>query len=75
MDALYPRYIISGEGSHEEAQRTQDGIEVNSGLMLHKSTLGTGSETYTVDADQNGVLCGPVTINCTLTVLGTLTIV
>ena len=51
-----------------------DGVETV-GLLLHPTTLGTGSETITVDANQGAVVVGPITVNCTLTVNGTLRVI
>jgi len=53
---------------------TKDGIE-NNFMYLNAKTLGTGTESLTIDADQNCLIMGPVTFNCSLTINGTLKVI
>ena len=62
----------TADGTADRAVIGNDGIE-NSALFINKDTLGTGSETITVAS--NAYMVGPVTVNCTLTVNGTLRVV
>ena len=64
----------TADGAANRAIIGNDGIE-NSGLFINKSTLGTGSETITVASDEGAYMVGPVTVNCTLTVNGTLRVI
>lgn len=64
----------TADGAANRAVIGNDGIE-NSGLFINKSTLGTGSETITVASDEGAYMVGPVTVNCTLTVNGTLRVI
>lgn len=54
---------------------TSEGYETI-GMFIHSQTLGnSASDILVIDAGQGAVMAGPVTLNCTLTVNGTLTIV
>jgi hypothetical protein len=64
----------TADGAANRAIIGNDGIE-NSGLFINKSTLGTGSETITVASDEGAYMVGPITVNCTLTVNGTLRVI
>ena len=64
----------TADGAANRAVIGNDGVEAV-GLLIHPTTLGTGSETITVDATQGSVMAGPITINCTLTVNGQLRVI
>ena len=64
----------TADGSANRAVIGNDGVETV-GLLIHPTTLGTGSETITVDANQGAVVVGPITVNCTLTVNGPLRVI
>jgi len=64
----------TADGTADRAIIGNDGIE-NSALFINKDTLGTGSETITVAANEGAYMVGPVTVNCTLTVNGTLRVI
>lgn len=72
--ATFPRILLNDAGDHRKARITGDGLETNF-LVLHNSTIGTGVETISIDTDQAAVLVGPVTVNCTMVVDGTLRII
>jgi len=64
--------MLHGDGgNHRHTVNTSDGIE-NNFLYLNAKTVGTGTETVNIDSDQNCLIMGPVTFNCTLVVNGTL---
>ena len=44
-------------------------------LYINSKTIGTGNESLVIDADQNCLVMGPVTINATLTINGTLKVI
>lgn len=90
MSRNYPKYIgVNPNGIREEngsytfkspAGQTDralinvDGVE-STGLLIHPTVLGTGSEVLQIDVNQAAVVAGPITINCSLTVNGTLRVV
>ena len=61
-------------GQTDRALINVDGVE-STGLLIHPTVLGTGSEVLQIDANQAAVVAGPITINCSLTVNGTLRVV
>ena len=70
----YPKVIRGDGGNDLHANLTTDGIE-NNFMYLNAKTLGTGTESLTIDADQNCLIMGPVTFNCSLTINGTLKVI
>ena len=74
MQATYPKILHGNAGNNNTIMMTQDGVE-NERLSLSAKTIGTGTESLTIDADQNCLMMGPVTINCTLTINGTLKVI
>ena len=74
MQISYPKVIHGGGGNETTSTLTQDGIE-NNFMYLNAKTIGTGTESIAIDSDQNCLVMGPVTFNCTLTINGTLKVV
>ena len=74
MQVSFPKMLIGNHATDSQTRHTGDGVD-NERLYLQNSTLGTGNETITVDADQNCLIMGPITINCTLVVNGTVKII
>jgi len=74
MEQTFPKIIHGDHGTHRHVRHTGDGVE-NNFMYLNAQTIGTGTETVTIDADQNCLIMGPVTFNCTLVVNGTLKVV
>ena len=74
MEASFPKMLIGDHATPSHMRSTGDGFD-NERLYLQNSTLGTGVETLTVDTDQNCLIMGPITINCTLVVNGTVKII
>ena len=74
MNQMYPRIIHGQGGKAQDMAMTVDGLE-NKLLWLGPQTLGTGNETVTIDSDQNALIMGPVTFNCSLAINGSLKVI
>lgn len=74
MQFSFPKMIVGDHATDSQIKSTGDGLD-NERLYLQNSTLGTGVETLTVDADQNCLIMGPITVNCTLVINGTVKII
>ena len=66
--------IVLNGADHDSVLQTKDGLE-NSFMYLNAKTVGTGTESIAIDSDQNCLIMGPVTFNCTLTINGTLKVI
>ena len=66
--------IVLNGADHDSVLQTKDGLE-NNFMYLNAKTVGTGTESIAIDSDQNCLIMGPVTFNCTLTINGTLKVV
>tara|TARA_Y100000816_G_C26083894_1_gene571668 strand:- start:859 stop:1080 length:222 start_codon:yes stop_codon:yes gene_type:complete len=66
--------IVLNGADHDSVLQTKDGLE-NNFMYLNAKTVGTGTESIAVDSDQNCLIMGPVTFNCTLTINGTLKVI
>jgi len=74
MQKTYPT-VLHGQGAAQnDIYQTRDGIE-NDKFYINSKTIGTGNESLAIDSDQNCLVMGPVTINCTLTINGTLKVI
>ena len=74
MQKTFPT-VLHGQGPYQDdVYQTRDGIE-NEKLYINAKTVGTGNESITIDSDQNCLIMGPVTFNCTLTINGTLKVI
>jgi hypothetical protein len=74
MQKIYPQVLHGGGPARNDMYQTRDGIE-NNKLYINSKTIGTGNENLVIDADQNCLVMGPVTINATLTINGTLKVI
>tara|TARA_Y100000004_G_scaffold129504_1_gene145995 strand:- start:158 stop:382 length:225 start_codon:yes stop_codon:yes gene_type:complete len=74
MDQTYPKILHGDHATHRHVRHTADGVE-NNFIYLNAKTVGTGVETVNIDSDQNCLIMGPVTFNCTLTINGTLKVI
>ena len=74
MQATYPKILHGEAGNNDTIMMTKDGVE-NERMFLSAKTIGTGTESITIDSDQNCLIMGPVTFNCTLTINGTLKVI
>ena len=66
--------IVLNGVDHDSVLQTKDGLE-NNFMYLNAKTVGTGTESIAIDSDQNCLIMGPVTFNCTLTINGTLKVI
>ncbi len=66
--------IVLNGADHDSVLQTKDGLE-NNFMYLNAKTVGTGTESIAIDSDQNCLIMGPVTFNCTLTINGTLKVI
>ena len=66
--------IVLNGADHDSVLQTKDGLE-NNFMYLNAKTIGTGTESIAIDSDQNCLIMGPVTFNCTLTINGTLKVI
>ncbi len=66
--------LVGDHSTAAQIRNTGDGIH-NEKLYLSPKTLGDGTETITIDSDQNCLLMGPCTINCTLVINGTMKVI
>ena len=66
--------IVLNGADHDSVLQTKDGLE-NNFMYLNAKTVGTGTELIAIDSDQNCLIMGPVTFNCTLTINGTLKVI
>ena len=66
--------VVLNGADHDSVLQTKDGLE-NNFMYLNAKTVGTGTESIAIDSDQNCLIMGPVTFNCTLTINGTLKVI
>ena len=66
--------IVLNGADHASVLQTKDGLE-NNFMYLNAKIVGTGTESIAIDSDQNCLIMGPVTFNCTLTINGTLKVI
>ena len=66
--------IVLNGADHDSVLQPKDGLE-NNFMYLNAKTVGTGTESIAIDSDQNCLIMGPVTFNCTLTINGTLKVI
>ena len=74
MQATYPKLLHGDGGNESHMVVTGDGVE-NAFLYVGAKTIGTGTETVTIDSDQNALVMGPVTFNCSLAINGSLKVI